>query len=131
MGTLLVQIVGIALIGTILSLLLRQYKPEYAVLAGLATTLLMLALALHWLEPVLERVRLLFEQTGLPAEDGAIVLRALGICLLAQFAVDLCRDAGENAIASKVELAAKLAVVWTALPLFDRLLSVAVVLIGG
>ena len=131
MGTLLVQIVGIALIGTILSLLLRQYKPEYAVLAGLATTLLMLALALHWLEPVLERVRLLFEQTGLPAEDRAIVLRALGICLLAQFAVDLCRDAGENAIASKVELAAKLAVVWTALPLFDRLLSVAVVLIGG
>jgi stage III sporulation protein AD len=60
-----------------------------------------------------------------------ILFKTLGLCFLAQFAADSCRDAGENALASKVELAGKLAIVILALPLFEKITSTALALIGG
>ena len=53
---------------------------------------------------------------------GAL-LKALGIVLIGRITADLCKDAGESAIASGVELAVKTAVLLTALPLLNRLLS--------
>ena len=131
MGAEMIQIAGVAIIGTVIAVLMRQYKPEYAAAVGLITALLILGIAFQWIEPLVERLQEIIEGSGLPVEYGEIVLKALGICVLAQFATDTCRDAGETAIASKVEFAAKLAVLWIALPLFDRLLSIAMVLIGG
>ena len=58
-------------------------------------------------------------------------MKTLGICFLTQFAVDSCKDAGESALASKVELAGKVTVVVMALPLFQSIASTAVSLVGG
>ena len=49
---------------------------------------------------------------------------------MAQFAADACRDAGESALASRVELAGKMAVVLLSLPLFGEITSVALGLLG-
>lgn len=59
---------------------------------------------------------------GMPEVFGAL-LKALGIVLIGRITADLCKDAGESAIASGVELAVKTAVLLTALPLLNRLLS--------
>jgi stage III sporulation protein AD len=50
---------------------------------------------------------------------------------LAQFAADACRDAGESALASKMELAGKITILILALPLFEKITQTAVGLIGG
>ena len=50
---------------------------------------------------------------------------------MAQFAADACRDAGESSLASKVELAGKVAVILMALPLFEAIANTAITLIGG
>ena len=55
---------------------------------------------------------------------------SLGICLITQFTCDSCRDAGENSLASKVELVGKLAVLGCALPLFENIISCALGLMG-
>ena len=59
------------------------------------------------------------------------MFKAAGICFLAQFAGDACRDAGETALASRVETAARLAMTAAALPLFRQLAEMALTLIGG
>ena len=62
----------------------------------------------------------LLQAAALPGKYALILFKALGLCWLAQFAADSCRDAGESALASKVELAGKTAVLLTTLPLFSE-----------
>ncbi len=47
-----------------------------------------------------------------------VVFKCLGICFVTQLGCDICRDSGENALASQLELAGKAAVLISALPLF-------------
>ena len=61
--------------------------------------------------------------SGLPGECFAVLLKAVGIGLGGQFTGQLCRDGGENSLAWGVELAAKLGILWAALPLFQQLLQ--------
>ena len=69
--------------------------------------------------------------SGVSGEYTIILIKTLGTCFLAQFAADACRDAGESSLASKVELAGKVAVILMALPLFEAIANTAITLIGG
>lgn len=62
----------------------------------------------------------LFSQTGLDSEYLAIIIKSLGICFTVQIGCDCCRDCGENALASQLELVGKAAIILTAIPLFDN-----------
>ena len=68
---------------------------------------------------------------GISGEYGVILLKTLGVCFLTQLSADSCRDAGEGALAAKVELAGKLFIVILALPLFQQIAGSALSLIGG
>ena len=127
----IMKILGIAVIGLAVCVLFRQYKPEYGMLVGLITSLVILGLIFLEFSPVLNQLEVLLDGVGLPSEYGMILIKSLGICILAQLGSDACNDAGETAIAGKVELAGKIAVLLLSLPLFTKLLSIASGLIAG
>ena len=120
-----VKIIGIALIGCIAALLIKTYFPGLSVLLSILTGAVILLIAFEAVKPVLTMVNDLFSATGLTADYGKTVVKALGVCLLAGFAADSCRDAGEKALANKVELVCKIAVTAMALPMFEELLGIA------
>ena len=104
------------LVGTVLALILGQYRPEFRMLVTAAVTLLLMAM-------VLEQLRSTMELTGLTGDYAAILFKAVGICLLTQLAGDVCRDSGESSIASKIELAGRAAILLTAMPLIQEVLA--------
>ena len=111
------------LVGTVLALILGQYRPEFRMLVTAAVTLLLMAMVLEQLSPVLEQLRSTMELTGLTGDYAAILFKAVGICLLTQLAGDVCRDSGESSIASKIELAGRAAIRLTAMPLIQEVLA--------
>ena len=111
------------LVGTVLALILGQYRPEFRMLVTAAVTLLLMAMVLEQLSPVLEQLRSTMELTGLTGNYAAILFKAVGICLLTQLAGDVCRDSGESSIASKIELAGRAAILLTAMPLIQEVLA--------
>ena len=111
------------LVGTVLALILGQYRPEFRMLVTAAVTLLLMAMVLEQLSPVLEQLRSTMELTGLTGDYAAILFKAMGICLLTQLAGDVCRDSGESSIASKIELAGRAAILLTAMPLIQEVLA--------
>ena len=111
------------LVGTVLALILGQYRPEFRMLVTAAVTLLLMAMVLDQLSPVLEQLRSTMELTGLTGDYAAILFKAVGICLLTQLAGDVCRDSGESSIASKIELAGRAAILLTAMPLIQEVLA--------
>lgn len=121
----------LAIVAAFLAVLLRPYRPEIAMAIGVALGLVVLAFSIKELEAILASVRNLLTAASLSWEYGRIVFQAMGICLLTQLSADACRDAGETAMASKVELAAKLLLVGLSLPLLEKIAEMAAALISG
>jgi stage III sporulation protein AD len=126
----ILNIAGIAISVTVIAVLLRQYKQEYAVLIGVGAGLLLLVLIITAAKPAFSELQDMLTKTGLGGNYSVILFKSLGICFITQFASDTCKDAGESGIASKVELAGKFAVVLGALPLFEQVADLAINLIG-
>lgn len=126
----MVAIAGAAVVAAVLAVMLRRYHAEYGMLLSLAVGVFLLMALLNVLPQALGQVSDLLRAATLPGEYAVILFKALGICWLAQFAADSCRDAGESALASKVELAGKTAVLLTTLPLFSAVAELVTELAG-
>ena len=124
------SIVALGIIGAALSVLLKQYHKEYAMVVSLVTGLLILFFIIGQLTPILEELQTLYQSSQEVQSYLPILFKSIGICFLTQIASDTCRDAGESAIASKVEMAGKIAVLLISLPLFRQILSVGAQLIS-
>ena len=127
----MVAIAGAAVVAAVMAVMLRRYHAEYGMLLSLAAGVFLMLSLLNVLPQALGQVSDLLRAAALPGEYAVILFKALGICWLAQFAADSCRDAGESALASKVELAGKISILVLSLPLFEDIAQTALGLIGG
>jgi len=119
-----------ALVAAILALTLKETAPQLALALTVAAGVIIFIAALSAVPPIASRLRALVSDTGISAEFGGILFKSLGICFLCQFASDACRDAGQSALASKVELAGKLMIVVLALPMIEALTQTVRTVIG-
>ena len=127
----IVAIAGISIVAAIIAVMMKKYNHEYSVIISICAGVLILFEILKNISPAIKQINTLLSSAGLSAEYAEILFKSLGICFLAQFAADSCRDAGESALALKVELAGKIAIVILSLPLFESIANTAVNLIGG
>lgn len=125
----LIAIAGAGLVAAAAAVLLRQYKPEYAMLLSLAAAGIFFTWILTGIVPVLSTMRGMVEQTSYSMEALRILMKCLGICYLCEIAGQICKEAGQGAIASKIELAGRISVLVLCLPLFEELLQVSLSLI--
>lgn len=102
---------------------LKKYTPETSVVIAVSAGAILLLSVLSKVKPVVEMVQQLTESIGLELSYGVVLVKTIGICFLCQFTADACRDAGQSALASKVELAAKVTVLVLALPLLENILQ--------
>ncbi|MCR5708623.1 MAG: stage III sporulation AC/AD family protein [Ruminococcus sp.] len=107
----------------ILAVLLRQYVREQSLFISLAACVAVTGALFGMLTPVLGDIRDIFLDSGLPESYISLVFKATAICLITQITSDLCRDSGENAIASAAELWGRGAVTFISLPLVRTLIS--------
>lgn len=114
-------IAGIGILSAVLCVIVRQYKPEMALGISTACGVLILIAVISMLSPSVEAITELTDSAGLDEGYAAILLKALAVCYITQLSADCCRDAGESAIASKIELAGKAAIVVISLPVFASL----------
>ena len=119
----LFKVIGIALTAAVASLLLRTYRPELSVQIAVAAGTLLLLLTVDELKVMSAFLNDMFERTGIKTEYLKAMVKVLGIAYLAQFAADLCRDAGESAVAGKVELAGRVMILAISLPILGAILE--------
>lgn len=123
------SIAAIGVIGAIFAVFLKKYHPEYSMSVTLTAIVVIMVMVIGQLSPVVSKIAGLASDAGLPSEYGGILIKSLGICFVVQLASDACRDAGETALASNIEMAGKIGVVIIALPLFEKLGEIAIGLI--
>jgi stage III sporulation protein AD len=120
----IIKIIGIGLIALIIIILLKQYKPEFAVYVSLIAGALILMLAIDKLAGIISLLQSLANKASINTEFLTLLIKITGIAFLSEFAVSICKDAGEAAIASKMEIGAKLIIISMSIPIISSLLEI-------
>ena len=114
---------GLALTAVLIAKLIRRYTEEQALLLTLLAGIGITAAGVLAMTPIFNEIDNLLAKGGLTPEQTACIAKAAGICCVTQLASDVCKDAGESAIASAVMLSGKIALILLILPLFHPLLT--------
>ena len=105
--------------GALLAVLLKRTNPDMALLLALAVCGAALLLLAEPLEEIRDFLTQLADGGQLPAELFAPLVKTVGVALVSRTGSDLCRDAGEGAMASLVETAGAVIAILVSLPLFQ------------
>ena len=114
------QIMAMCVAAALVCAAIRLQRPEIAMAVSLAVGLLALGLLLAHLDGIqfwTETVQKLLGREG----EATTLLKGAGIALLAELGAQVCEDAGERALAGKVGLAARLAILSLCAPLIADL----------
>lgn len=121
----------IAVISSIIAISLKKNTPEISLVLSIITGVIILMSIATYLPLFTNKLESLMFQTGVNTEYAKILLKAVGICFICQFSSDICKDSGQSALAGKVELAGKILILISALPLIEKILETANSLIVG
>ena len=119
----ILQIAGIAVSGMIMVSLVRVFKPEFAIYIVIATVIVILILCVTELTAVFQFLKSVYNEMSYGKEYFPIIIKVLVVAYLADFTAQLCNDAGETSIGSKVELAGKIIIFYLSLPILVSILE--------
>ena len=119
----ILKIAGLAFVVITVSAILKQTKPEFAIQVVMLSAIMMLGYVHSLSTTVYEYLMELCTLSGIKSEYLKIVFKIIAISYISEFTASLCRDAGESAVAMKVEMVGKLIIMVASLPVFKELIS--------
>ena len=120
----IIKIVGIALIALVIIIMLKQYRPEYAIFISILTGVLILILVMDRLTGIINLIQSIEDKFSINTQFIALLIKITGIAFLSEFAVSICKDSGETAIASKIEIGSKIIIISMSIPIISSLLEI-------
>ncbi|MBO5478908.1 MAG: stage III sporulation protein AD [Clostridia bacterium] len=119
----IVKIIGIAFLAVIIILILKQYRPEFAMYVSILAGAIIILMSLGKLDGIINLLNTIATKTSANGQFLGILLKITGIAFLTEFAVSVCKDSGETAIASKVDLGGKIIIIAISIPIISSLLE--------
>lgn len=113
------DVTKIALFGiitVILCSLLKEYKPEYAMLTGMVAGVFLFFCMTKKLEIAFSYIQKLEEYLNLGSEYPKTILKMIGITYIAEFSSGICKETGYSYLAGQIELFAKLSICLLSMP---------------
>ncbi len=105
-------------------LLLRQVKPELAVVVGLVGTILIFLMVVSGLTQIVSSINGIVAQTGMATQLFSSILKIVGIGYLCEIAASICQESGAKAVADMVILGGKIIIMVLAIPIIQALVDV-------
>lgn len=119
----IVKIVGIGFLTLILSLVLKEYKKEYAIYAVLIGGAIIVFYSMDTIKLIINFINELSEKSDYNDIFISLLLKITGISILTEYAVSICKDAGENSIANKIDFGGKIIVISLSIPVISTTLE--------
>lgn len=115
--------VGITLVAVILITLLRENRPEMAILLSVVVGIIIFLKIAGALFELVRIFDYLADKAQVNSMHLELILKIIGVAYLAGFGAQICRDAGEGALALKLELAGKIAILFLAAPVMGAIME--------
>lgn len=125
----LLKILAVGLVTVFAQMLVKQTKPEIAILISIVGSVLIVVMAVNVLNSVMASFYNIFETTGIKSSLLTPLLKIVAIGYIAEFGANICQDAGAGSIADKILFAAKLIILVIAMPIVRTVIDMVVALL--
>lgn len=120
----ILKIVGIGLLTLIITIILKEYKKDYAIYVVLAGGMIILLFSMDTISSVVGFIRNVYIGSGKYNDVFiSLLLKVTGIAILTEYAVSICKDAGESAIANKIDFGGKIIIISLSIPIISDTLD--------
>ncbi len=111
------RLAGFVLAAALFAFTLRAAHKAAGAAVALAAGVMLFFFAATQLAPAVEALQSLAQRAGIGADTAALLLKLTGMAYVTEFAVQACRDAGEEGLAEKAALCGKMLLFAQTLPL--------------
>lgn len=119
----IMQIAIIGLVAALLVSIVKQYRPDIAMIITMGSGVLLFLMLLGNIKIIVSTVEAISQKANLDSIYLMTVLKVIGIAYIAEFGSQICKDTGEGTIASKIELGGKVLIMVLALPILKALME--------
>ena len=127
----ILKIAAIALTGVILAAVMKNINKEIALYIILATVIILFVSIIDKLFEAFRFLEGIYDNVTYGRSFFPVIIKVLAVAYITDFTAQLCKDSGETAIGTKVELAGKIAVVLLCVPMLEEIINFAENIIGG
>lgn len=124
MMDIIIKIIGLSIISLIIIIIIKQYRPEFAIYISIVVGIIILLFVMDKLNNIINLLKNISAKSGINNSFLEILLKMTGIGILAEFAISICKDSGETAIASKLEFGTKVIIISMSIPIISNLMEV-------
>ena len=115
--------IGGVLIALILWLCLNKQNKDFSALLTLAVCALTFIASATFLRPLMQFVKKLQQMGDLDGDLVSVILKSVGIGIVAEICVLICKDAGNESMGKAIQFLSATAVLWLSIPVFEKLLT--------
>ncbi|MCC9087751.1 stage III sporulation protein AD [Bacillus sp. A015] len=119
----IIQIVGLGLIATFLALIVKEQKPTFAFMLVVFTGCVIFLYLIDQIYAIISMIERIAASAGVNMKYVETILKIIGIAYIAEFGAQLTKDAGQGAIASKIELGGKILILVMAVPILTVIIE--------
>ena len=119
----IVKVIGICFFTLIITIILKEYKKEYAIYAVLIGGLIIIFYSMDTIKSIIDFINTLSNNQNYNSEFISLLLKITGISILTEYAVSICKDSGENSIANKIDFGGKVIVISLSIPVMQTTLT--------
>ena len=115
--------VAAVLITAVFCLVLSKQGKDYSVLLAIVVSCMVFSAAITYLKPVFDLVQRLSELGQINSQMLSILLKSVGIALLAEVTELVCKDAGNSTLGKAIQILTVAVILWLSIPLLHELLD--------
>lgn len=119
----IISLIGIAIIACILCITIKPYQPVFAFAVSIAAGIYILLMAIQPLYEIINSLNILINSANISSEIYMPVIKVVGISLIIRISCAICKDAGQQALSTKIELIGSISCIILCFPLIEHLIS--------
>ena len=119
----LIKVIGIAFLTLIFTIILKEYKKDFAIYAVIIGGALILLNSLETFKNIIDFINRLSNKSNISSDFIKLLIKITSISILLEFAISICKDSGESAIANKIDLGGKIIVISMSIPVISTMLN--------
>ena len=120
-----------ALIAAMLGIILQRQGKEYTFVLVLGVSVMGACLALSYIKPVISFLEELRVVGNLDRDVLKILLKAVGIGLVAEISATICADSGNASLGKMLQLLSAAVILWLSLPIMEQIMDLIVEVLEG
>ena len=125
----IIAICGFCIVSACIIATVRVIRPELASVATAVVGVLVMAYVVESLSPFVSFMREIASEQGIESYFS-LMLKALAISFCSKISSEICRDCGENTLATRIEFVGKAGIILISLPIVKQLFSIAKDMLG-